>query len=197
MTSGIYCIENKINGKKYVGQSRIDVNKRMNDSHKECKYLVYAIKKYGKENFKSFIIEYCDIKDLNDREKYWIKEMRSHVSENGYNISWGGLNPMEGRKHTKESKKKISDAIKGENHQMWGKKQSEESKIKNRESQLGEKSHCFGKHLTDEHKKKVGDAQRGNKIICLEEEEQIIQILVKRTKTLVLNILEFIFVQEL
>lgn len=159
---GIYKIVNKENGKIYVGQSR-NIHRRMTDLHKGCKYLFHAIKKYGKENFESSVVEYCDISELNDREKYWIKKLDSHVSGNGYNVSWGGLNSMEGRKHTEESKKKISDAVKGENHPLWGKKQSEESNRKNRESQLGEKSHCFGKHLTDEHKKKVGDSQRGEK----------------------------------
>lgn len=158
---GIYKIINKLDGKIYVGQSR-NVHRRMNDVHKECRYLIYAIEKHGKENFESSIVEYCDKSELNDKEKYWIKELHSHVSENGYNISWGGLNSMEGRKHTEESKKKISDAVKGENHPLFGKHHSEESKRKNSESQLGEKHHAFGKHLSDEMKKRLSEIRRND-----------------------------------
>lgn len=46
MTSGIYCIENKFNGKKYVGQS-VNLEKRMYDSHKNSKaYDKYVIDNY-------------------------------------------------------------------------------------------------------------------------------------------------------
>ena len=48
--SGIYCIENKINGKKYVGQS-LDVHYRMNRNHRDSPALNNAIKTYGLDNF--------------------------------------------------------------------------------------------------------------------------------------------------
>ncbi len=151
---GIYKIVNKLDGKIYVGQS-IDVYYRMNDIHKNCKYLFHALQKFGRENFEYSILEICEEKELDEREIYWIKKLKSHVSEDGYNISWGGNATMKGLKHSEESKKKISDAVKGENHPLWGTHQSEESKKKNRESQLGEKSHMFGKHHSDEMKQRL------------------------------------------
>jgi hypothetical protein len=45
MNSGIYCIENSITGKIYVGQSK-QLSRRMNGKHKNCKYLEHAISKY-------------------------------------------------------------------------------------------------------------------------------------------------------
>ena len=45
MSSGIYCFENKLNGKKYIGQA-FDLKTRMAEHHKECKVLRQAIEKY-------------------------------------------------------------------------------------------------------------------------------------------------------
>ena len=55
MTAGIYCIENLINRKKYIGQG-LNVEKRMSRNHLRCLVLSNAIKKYGKENFKKYVI---------------------------------------------------------------------------------------------------------------------------------------------
>ena len=48
----------------------------------------------------------------------------------GYNIIEKDYSPMYGRKHTKESKQKMSDNLKGEKHPNWGKPLSEETKKK-------------------------------------------------------------------
>ena len=53
--------------------------------------ITHAIKKYGKYNFKKEIIEYCETsKQLNEREIYWIKTMKSQDRSIGYNITAGG-----------------------------------------------------------------------------------------------------------
>ena len=57
---GIYCIENLINGKKYIGKS-IDLEKRMYKYHEYSTALNRAINKYGKDAFKRFIVECCKI----------------------------------------------------------------------------------------------------------------------------------------
>lgn len=63
--SGIYCISNLINGKKYVGSS-VDLQRRfkqyLNIKHLEiCKYMPIcrALLKYGYPNFKFEILKYC------------------------------------------------------------------------------------------------------------------------------------------
>lgn len=91
---GIYCIENILNEKKYIGQS-VDIYKRWydhkwelnNGSHRNP-YLQRAWIKYGEENFKFEIVEKCLPEELNDKEKYWINKMESYL--NGYNLTIGG-----------------------------------------------------------------------------------------------------------
>lgn len=82
----IYEIKNKINGKIYIGQhSSIELNSYWGSG----KLIKYAIDKYGIENFERTVLEKCFTKgELNEREKYWIKEKNSIIY--GYNLSEGG-----------------------------------------------------------------------------------------------------------
>lgn len=93
----IYKITNQINGKIYIGQTRFSVEQRykqhLYEANKgELSYPLYkAIRKYGNENFKVETIEEIDDKELNKREKYWIKFYNSYVKdEKGYNCTYGG-----------------------------------------------------------------------------------------------------------
>ena len=128
MKSGIYCIENLINGKKYIGQSK-NVEKRMAHYHSRCHALLEAMKKHGKENFKAYVILLCEDAELNRLEIECIKIFSSHVRENGYNISLGGSIPilLERKTVSKETRKKLSDNhadFNGENNPRFGKKLS-------------------------------------------------------------------------
>jgi len=83
----IYKTTNLINGKIYVGQTITD------DPHYygSGMMILWSIKKYGKENFKREILEECnDRNELNERERYWIKQLNSTNKDIGYNISMGG-----------------------------------------------------------------------------------------------------------
>ena len=95
---GIYKIENLINGKVYIGQSR-NIEKRwtahrtrpFNQNAKQYDSPLYrSIRKYGLENFSFVVLEQTSIEDLDDREKYWIEHYDSHNKENGYNLTDGG-----------------------------------------------------------------------------------------------------------
>ena len=78
----IYKTTNKLNGKFYIGQH----TKNNDDYIGSGKILLWAIEKYGKENFVREVIEYCnDRKHLDSREKFWIKKLNPH-----YNITDGG-----------------------------------------------------------------------------------------------------------
>jgi group I intron endonuclease len=123
----VYKTTNLINGKIYVGQ----------DSKNNPEYLgsgtilKRAIKKYGKENFKKEILEECYDKDeLDEKEKYWIKELNS--IEDGYNITKGGDGCL-GCKQSEETKEKRRLKNIGEKNPMFGKKLSEESLAKRSE----------------------------------------------------------------
>lgn len=90
-------------------------------------YLKRAIEKYGRENFKKEILEWCNsIEELNQKEIFWIKQLNSTNIEIGYNIALGGQggnlgeesckkisNKLKGIKRSEEFKKKVSKALKG------------------------------------------------------------------------------------
>lgn len=97
----IYCITNKVNGKKYIGQTRTSVKQRWKghkSSVKQGKTALYrAMRKYGIENFDITIIyaisdkTISGIKEtLNFLEKYFIWKEKTLCTENGYNITRGG-----------------------------------------------------------------------------------------------------------
>ena len=108
----IYKITNLINGKIYIGQEKKYKDKYLGSGI----HIKRAVKKYGKENFKKEIIEYCiSIEELNEKEKYWINLLNSK-EPNGYNIIDGGIGGpnFRGHKHSDESKKKMSISRKGQ-----------------------------------------------------------------------------------
>lgn len=97
-TIGIYKIENKINGKVYIGQSqnvfkRWSVHGNRNTANNCSMAIAKAITKYGVENFRFEILELCTKEELNVKEKHWISVYDSY--KNGYNSTTGGDAPDE------------------------------------------------------------------------------------------------------
>lgn len=98
MITGIYKIENKINGHIYIGQAvdiksrwRIHIYSSFHEKHKDYNDVIHrAIRKYGKENFSFEILEEYSRDMLNNKEQYWIEYYDSYY--NGYNASKGGNN---------------------------------------------------------------------------------------------------------
>lgn len=91
---GIYKIENKVNGKVYIGQSN-NIEVRWTNHRSELKHnchhnkiLQRAWNKYGSENFDFIIIEECKLDELNSKEIYWIEHFNSYNF--GYNLTFGG-----------------------------------------------------------------------------------------------------------
>lgn len=102
----IYKIVNKVNNKVYIGQT-YDISKRKSAHFNDLKnnrhsnqYLQNAWNKYGGENFELIIIEKCDLKDMDEREIYWIKYFNSMYNQNGYNIRSGGNNLLYGKEYS-------------------------------------------------------------------------------------------------
>lgn len=101
MITGIYKITNLINGHYYIGQS-VDIKKRFrehkfsasNKTHKDHSTPIHrAMSKYGCENFSYEILEECSKEKLDEREIFWIRELKA--KENGnYNVLDGGQDRM-------------------------------------------------------------------------------------------------------
>lgn len=102
-TCGIYKITNLTNNKVYIGQSK-NIEERWSNHRKDSfniKDVEYnsplhrAIRKYGLSNFEFQVIEECLVKDLDEREKYYIRAYESYPlsKEKGYNQTPGGQGP--------------------------------------------------------------------------------------------------------
>lgn len=106
----IYKIENKINHKIYIGQTRFTLERRIKEHFKTYKnlHIDNALRKYGLDNFDISILEEVDNSRLSEREIYWIAHFNC-VSPNGYNNTFGG----EGGIPSLEVRQKISRALKG------------------------------------------------------------------------------------
>lgn len=105
----IYAYTNKVNGKKYIGQT-VSPAERHN-THMKQEYRItekspfhMGIMKYGVEQFEYDVLEVfvCDTLEelrnqLNESEKSYIQLFGSHVKCGGYNVALGGqYNQMKG-----------------------------------------------------------------------------------------------------
>ena len=93
MTGYIYKITNLINQKAYIGKTVNSISERWKEHKRDCKRfsdrpLYRAFNKYGIDNFKVELVEEVDIKDLSEREIYWIGYY--HTYTEGYNATLGG-----------------------------------------------------------------------------------------------------------
>lgn len=93
---GIYCIENTVNSKKYIGLSR-NIEHRWNEHRSKLRrgkhaniYLQRAWENYGEDAFKFYVIELCESDILGEREAYYIAKYRTLSHESGYNLTDGG-----------------------------------------------------------------------------------------------------------
>lgn len=167
----VYCYTNTVNGKKYVGITKNQLSKRHNEHIIDTKlnrdtYPFHnAIRKYGIENFTLSILKKCEtIEELKEYEKFYISELNTFIhseNSNGYNGTMGGdgcvgipkelhpmynidkeLHPMYGKRHSEESKKKMSETRK--NNPWYSPRFS-------------------GQHHTEEFKKELSERVKGEK----------------------------------
>lgn len=113
----IYLIENMINKKCYVGQTKqrdpqCRWRQHVNDSAKPSPVSVlgHAIKKYGPDNFSFSTIDHADsAEELNTKERSYIIQHNSSVNNWGYNLKEGGYRGT----HTPETRLRMSLSHKG------------------------------------------------------------------------------------
>ena len=149
----IYSLKNKLNGKRYVGQTIQKISKRINQHMRANTVIGCALRKHGKDNFEIEIIEdNVAIEDLDALETYFIVYFDC-IAPKGYNLNYGG----NGRGIVlEETRKKLSEASKG--HFV-----SEETREKQRKANLGRKNWQFGKPVSEETRKKISKALTGRK----------------------------------
>ena len=90
----VYVYANKVNGKKYVGQTNKSLIRRAHkdgSGYSSCPIFSNAIKKYGWNNFEPRIA-FDDLthEEANRIEKYLIKILRTQDRNYGYNMGDGG-----------------------------------------------------------------------------------------------------------
>lgn len=114
----IYCHLNKINGKRYIGQTSQKLQDRWRNGEgykpkndKDTNRHFYnAIKKYGWDNFEHIILEenIPSLEEANKKEKYWIKFYNTFEDKTkGYNMTPGG----DGVILDKESREKLKQTL--------------------------------------------------------------------------------------
>ena len=119
----IYGLENCIDQKIYVGQTKRTLEERFNEHKKTDTYIGNAIRKYGVENFLCIVLEECETQEeLNEAEIKWIARLNC-MTPNGYNCTAGGEG-VRSFHHTDLTKKQISETL-------TGRKQTEEHKANN------------------------------------------------------------------
>ena len=173
---GIYCIENKINHMKYIGQS-VNIRKRWQEHRRDLNkglhhndHLQNAWNLYGSHNFLFTVLELCDKESLDELEKRWVATFDTMDRKHGYNIGTPGGCCMLHRHHTLASRIKMSKWGKlhtiGKDNGFYGKKHTKSTldkiskKLKGRFSgannpMYGKVSPMRGKSMSDESKEKM------------------------------------------
>lgn len=178
--SGVYAI---INPKEqiYIGSTtnfkrRFYQYKGMYE--KSQKKLYNSFKKYGVENHKFIIIDFCDFDSLYERERYWGEYYQVLDRDKGLNLSLPGVGEIK-KAYSEETRKKIGDAHRGKTiseeqkkimlNAVKGKKQTQEHI--NKRKMFGENNPAYGKayfkghHHTNETKRKLSDDRKGKGLL--------------------------------
>lgn len=154
----VYLFENKLNGKKYVGQSIRSIGRRVGqhrrDARRGCPFPLHsAIRKYGPDGFFISVIEELDNQAATDAaEVYWIQRHNSQVPS-GYNVLPGGR----GGAMPDETRVKISNSLKGH-------KRSDETRQRMSQAKKGSTSWCKGLKMPPSFGAKISASLIGRKL---------------------------------
>lgn len=183
--SGIYCIENIKTHKKYIGQSvnvddrwrkhRYELNKGSHDNS----YLQNSWNKYGEEYFNFYILEYCSLDLLDEKERYYIDYYNTMDRDLGYNLKSGG---QDHNFQCEEVRKKISESTKKAYQNSNLKEIRSNDALKQwanpeiKEKIMGKNNGMYGKHHSEEARRKMSEMKKGKSspkrnmtpVLCIE-----------------------------
>lgn len=181
----VYVHTNKINGKKYVGVTSQDPEKRWNNGKgytKRQPHMYNAIQKWGWDSFEhQILISDISVEDASLIEQTLIAEWNLQDPQYGYNAQSGGLTHAtlsdeikekiskahKGKKMTEEQKKKLSEAKKNATLSEKQLEHLDTIKYYNKGKRFSEEHRqhlseaLTGREFTDEHKQNLSNAKKG------------------------------------
>ena len=181
MIGFIYKTTCLVNGKIYIGKHEGSESDNYLGSGKVFEF---ALKKYGKENFKREILRRCEtLHELRIWEHVYIKKYHSQDPNIGYNIADGDVNSSEynpaklpevrekmlikNRQTTRDPEYRrrhseiMKEYYKTHSATFTGKHHSEETKEKIRQRRLGSVAYNKGVPASEEQKKKQSEKMKG------------------------------------
>lgn len=111
----VYCHINLINGKKYFGLTKNDINQRYHSGYgyTGCPFFYNAIAKYGWDNFLHVVfVNNLTREEAERAERYYIDFFDTRNPEKGYNIQRGGKSTGE---VSEEGHRRLVEAASGAN----------------------------------------------------------------------------------
>lgn len=172
----IYCVENLVNHKKYVGQT-INIlcqrkRQHLREAFNGCSFALHrALRKYGSEKFAFYQIdEAFSLDELNQKEVFWIKALHTFKDDPecwGYNLTKGA---EKGWEVSEETREKMSRAHKGKQHKPLTVEGKANISKGRKGKMLGTQNHFYGyKHPP--HIQALISKKKSRCVICIETGE--------------------------
>lgn len=166
--SGIYCIEDLITHRKYIGQSSNMYSRQrkhvceLNNGKHHNDYLQKAWLKYGAENFDFSVLEYCDVSMLDERECYYIDKYNTLDRSMGYNLASGGQ--LNKDSATDVVRERVRVGVKNSYDESLRQQRREQLKAQWSDPEIRaklSKGGMNGRHHTDEVKQRLSAFRKG------------------------------------